>query len=262
MTKRSLITVSTLLGIVAFSASGALAVATDPSTLSTTSSAKASAAAAAAATAATTATAAQTQRLSNLQTKGGAEIQLRLTNLTKLKTTVADAKHMTAADKTSLTNEITTEITGLTALQTQLKGETTVTAALTDVQSIFTEFRVYALIDPKVRLMKVADDQQTIEATLASLAGKLQTRITKDKTAGKDVAAMQTTLDSMNSEIASTKAMSVDAETKVIALQPSDYDADHTILKQYDTELKTAHADCHVAHKDALTIINDLKSLK
>ena len=26
--------------------------------------------------------------------------------------------------------------------------------------------------------------------------------------------------------------------------------------------LKTAHADCHVAHKDALTIINDLKSLK
>jgi hypothetical protein len=169
---------------------------------------------------------------------------------------------MTPADTTSLTNEITTEITGLATLEGTLKNETTVTAALADVQSIFTEFRVYALIDPKVRLIKAADDQQTIEATLTDLATKLQARITKDKAAGKDVTSLESTLASLNSQLVTAQPMSSDVETKVIGLQPSDYNTDHTILEQYDTELKTAHADCVTAHTDALTVINGLTALK
>ena len=267
--KHTIITISSLLGLMAFGTTNALAVTTAPSTAATPATTSPSNTAVSstgattkASSAATTAAAAQAQRLTNLQTDGEAQIESRLTNLTKLTTIITSAKHMTVADKTTLTSEVTTELSGLTALQTRLKGETTVTPALADVQSIFTEFRVYALIDPKVRLIKAADDQQTIETTLKGLSTKLQARITKDKNAGKDVASMQTTLDSMKTEITSTQAMSSDVETKVVALQPSDYNTDHTILKQYDTELKTAHADCHVAHKDGLTVINDLKSLK
>lgn len=114
----------------------------------------------------------------------------------------------------------------------------------------------------RFNLLTVAEEQLAIEDTLTNLASKFEARITDDATAGKNVASIQTTLALMKAEIRSTRLMSSSIETNLFVLQSLNHSSDHTVLMQYNNELKTAHGDCHIAHRYAIAIINDLKSLK
>lgn len=202
----------------------------------------------------------QQTRLGDIKSRGDAEITRRLATLNTLDGKISAATHLTAADKVSLTNEVNSEISGLTSLKSKLDSETTVSAALTDAKSIISGYRVYALVGPKVMLIKTADDQQVVEDKLTTLAGKLQTRINSAKTDGKDVSALQSSLDDLNSQLSGSKPISSSVETKVLSLEPGDYNSDHTILSGYRAQLQTARTDNQKAISDAKSIISDLKS--
>jgi hypothetical protein len=259
--KRILLTITTLLGFMALGNATTLAVtgrpipqapslpATTHGTTDTTGSTT------------DTKTALEQQHLTNLQTRGDAQIQMRLATLNKLFGLITEDKHLATASRTSLSDEVTTELTGLKALQTKLDAETTSTAALIDVQSIFTEFRVYALVDPKVRLVRTADDQAAVETKLTALATKLEARINAAQAAGKKVTTLQGSLTDLKTKLAASTAISSPIGAKVIALLPSDYNADHTILSGNADQLKTAHTDNVAAFNDAQSIITGLKSL-
>ena len=125
------------------------------------------------------------QRLSNIKTKGDAEINRRLAALGTLSTKISNATKLTSADKSTLLGEVTAEISGLTALKAKLDAETTVSAAAADVQNMVTEYRVYALIVPKIQFVRMADNQQVVQSKLTALATKLQTRIQPPKPRAK-----------------------------------------------------------------------------
>jgi hypothetical protein len=218
-------------------------------------------AASAVAAAGTSLTAVQQQHLSNIITRGDQEITRRLAQLNKLSSLITASKHLTASDKTTLSGEVTTEISGLTTLKTKLDAETTVAGAGADAKSIITDYRVYALITPKVWLIKTADDQQTAEAKLSALITKFQTRITAAKSQGKEVTALQTALDDMTTQVKNSQAICSGIEAKVLPLQPTDFDSDHTILTGDAAQLKTAHAANEAAYTDAKTIVTGLKNL-
>jgi hypothetical protein len=211
--------------------------------------------------ASTSTTTTQQQHLANIISRGNAEINRRLTTLNTLNSKISAAVHLTSSDKSYLTTEVNTEISGLTSLESTLDAETTITAARTDVQNIFNEYRVYALVAPKVVLVKTADDQQTVEANLTTLAQKLQTHINTASANGKNVTSLQNTLTNMNTETQNAQAISSSIEAKVLTLQPSDYNSDHTILSGDLGQLKTAHGDNQAAYSDAKTIVAGLKSL-
>lgn len=84
-------------------------------------------------------------RIAAIISKGDQEITRRLAELNKLDGKINSTARLTTADKTTLTAQVNTEITGLTALKTKLDADTTITAAHTDAVSILTEYRVYAL---------------------------------------------------------------------------------------------------------------------
>jgi hypothetical protein len=203
----------------------------------------------------------QQQHLATIKQKGTAEINRRLTQLGKLNSVISSATHLTASDKSYLEAEVNTEVSGLTDLETTLNGETALAAAITDAKSIYTEYRVFALVTPKVWLVKTADDQQSVEAKLGTLEGKLQTRINIDQTAGKSVTTLQTSLSDMNTQITNSQTISSAVETAVLPLQPADYNTDTSVLSGYNTKLKTAHGDNVTAYNDAKTIVTGLKSL-
>jgi hypothetical protein len=209
----------------------------------------------------TTSTDTSQSRLPVIISKGDQEITRRLTTLGTLSSKISAATKLTASDKTSLTNEVSATISGLTTLKAQLDSETTVAAAKTDVANIYSEYRVYALVAPKVGLIKVADDQQVVEAKLTALSTKLQARITADQTAGKNVTTLQADLTDLNTKVSASQAISANMETSVIGLEPSDYNSDHALLTGDSTQLKTAHADNVAAATDAKNIIAGLKSL-
>lgn len=201
-------------------------------------------------------------RLQNTISKGDQEIARRLTSLATLTAKINAATRLTASDKTTLTNEVNDTISGLNALKTKLDSETTTTAARTDVQDIYTEYRVYALVAPKVNLIKVADDQQVAEQKLSTLIQKLQSRITSAQNSGKDVTALQNALNDMTTKVNAAQSISSSIESKVIGLQPTDYNSDHAILSGDSAQLKSAHADNQAAYQDAKQIVAGLKALK
>jgi formaldehyde-activating enzyme involved in methanogenesis len=216
---------------------------------------------AASSTSAANTTASQQARLQRLITRGDSEISRRLTSLNALASKISGTTKLTSDDQASLSQEVATEISGLTALKTQLDAEATVTpvstavsAAVADDQSIITEYRVYLLVLPKVNLVKTADDQQVAEGKLSTLASNLATRLagtTNDS-------ALQAALTDMNSKISAAQAISSSVETTVLGLEPSGYTLGE--LGTYRDQLKTAQTDNQDAVNDAKTIINGLKA--
>jgi hypothetical protein len=210
----------------------------------------------------TTLTPAQQQHLQTIITKGDQEITRRLATLNTLTGKINAATRLTASDKSTLSGEVAATVSGLTTLKTTLDAETTLSAAHTDVQSIYSEYRVYALVAPKVSLIKVADDEQIVEGKLTTLSQKLQARITTEQQASKDVTALQADLSDMTSKTTAAQSISSSIESKVITLQPTDYNSDHALLSGDRDQLKTAHTDNQAAYADAKTIVAALKTMK
>jgi hypothetical protein len=203
----------------------------------------------------TTADQAKVQLIIN---RGNSEIQRRLGTLQTLSGKISSATKLTAGDKATLNGEVTDEINSLTALKTKLDADTTVADARTDAQSIITGYRVYALIVPKVNLVKTADDQQVAEGKLSALAVKLQSRLSAASSSGQKLPALQNGLADMNKQISAAQAISSQIESSVIGLQPSDYNSNHSVLNGDRNQLKTAQADIKAAVSDATTIIKGL----
>jgi hypothetical protein len=204
---------------------------------------------------------AQTKQLQLIISRGNNEITRRLTTLNKLSSKISSDTKLSASDKSNLTDEVNTEIGDLTSLKTTLDGETLVANAKTDAQSIFTEYRVYALVMPKIYLVKTADAQQITETKLTTLAGKIQNDITADQKAGKDVSSLQTTLNDMTAKVQAAQSISSNIESSVVNLQPSDYNSDHTVLSGDNAQLKTAQSDITATVTDAKSLVSSLASL-
>lgn len=203
----------------------------------------------------------QAERLQLIISRSDLEINRRLAKLQALSSKINAATKLTSSDKAAITNEVNAAISGLQALKTKIDADTTLANARVDAKSIVTEYRVYALIMPKVALLRAADAQQATEDKLSSLADKLQTVMTAKKNAGKDVTALQSSLDSMRSKISVARGILTSVQSKVLPLQPTDYNSDHAVLSGYASQLKTAH----ISNADALAlakqIAKDLKAL-
>ncbi|HTB48783.1 MAG TPA: hypothetical protein VK712_01740 [Verrucomicrobiae bacterium] len=192
--------------------------------------------------------------------RGNSEITRRLNTLNTLSSKINGAAKLTSSDKSSLNSEVSSEISNLTSLKTKLDADTDVTTARTDAQGIITDYRVYALIVPKVDLVKTADDQQTAEAKLSALSTNLQSRITAAQNSGKAVTSLQSSLSDLNSKVAAAQAISSSIESSVIGLQPSDYNSNHSVLSGDRNQLSTAHTDIQAAIADAQSIVTALKN--
>lgn len=141
-------------------------------------------------------------KLTNIQTRADQMISIRLSSLQKLLTRVSGDKKLSSDDKTNLTNDINTTITNLQTLKSKIDTDTDVTTAITDTKSIVTEFRIYLIYEPKMRLMVTIDNQTTLNQNLSTLSGQIRTLLTTMSGQGKDVTAAQKALDDMNTKIA------------------------------------------------------------
>lgn len=192
--------------------------------------------------------------------RGENEINRRLTTMNGLIAKINATSYLTSSQKSALIAELNTQITSMQSLQTELSNEDSVTAAKDDAQKVITDYRVYAFVVPKVQVILTADRQQVIESKLSTLTAKLQAEIDTAKTAGTDVSDLQAKLDDMNDKLKAAQALSSDVETKVLALQASDFNSNHKVLKSYRDQLKTARADIGAAVSDAKVVVKGLKT--
>ncbi len=161
----------------------------------------------------------------------GQKLQLRASNLIKERITTLNAnikvitadKSLTAEQKNSLNGILTTNINGLNALKVSIASSTDATSTKSLVSSIFTNFRIYGIVVPQVRLEKRIFDLQNHSVKLSDTFLKVQAKIDEYKAKGKDVTVWQKSLDDAKMLVANDMNTLVNALSKASTLKPSDY---------------------------------------
>ncbi|MBV9349190.1 MAG: hypothetical protein JO026_00380 [Patescibacteria group bacterium] len=208
----------------------------------------------------------QQQQVAKIIAQSDKDITARITSLNNLNTRIQSMKNVSATVKSNLSAEVQTNITGLTSLKAKIDGETDLPTLRSDSKSIFTAFRIYALVIPRGYIVASSDRITTIDGLMTTLSAKLQARITADQSAGKDVSALQTALADLNAKVADSGVQGQNALNGVSSLVPDQGNAaviasNHTALLAARANIKTGSQDLQTARQDAQTIVKGLKAL-
>jgi hypothetical protein len=175
-------------------------------------------------------------------------------------------RNVTVAEKTAFSSEVQTNINGLTALKTKIDADTVTAITLADEKSIFTSYRIYALVIPQGYIIASADRVNTIVEMMTVVSAKLAVRIANEQAAGKNVSPLQTSLTDLNLKIADAKIQALAIVTKVSTLVPDQGDkaqleANTATLKSARSTMKLGRSDLESARVDIRNIIKGLKVL-
>lgn len=204
----------------------------------------------------------QDQKIANLKARASQEIDRRITAMNNAITRITNAKRISANDKSALITQIQTQIATLTSLKTKINADTDLATLRTDVQSIVTSYRIFVLFLPKTHILAAADSMLTTADQAATLAAKLQSRITTAQNAGKDVTALTTALTDMQTKIADAKTQANNAIAAVTPLTPDGYPDNKATLQSARGMLLVGRQDLTGARQDAKTIMEGLKALR
>ncbi|HVA96324.1 MAG TPA: hypothetical protein VND99_01595 [Candidatus Acidoferrales bacterium] len=143
----------------------------------------------------------QANSLQNIIKHSDTLITNRVNTLNKLLSKIQDDKKLSDTEKSSLTSEVQSQISGLNTLKTKIDADTDVTTARADEKQIITNYYVYAVFEPKVRLLVIINNLQTVTTNIQALVPQLQNLINTYKSQGKDVTQLQTLLDDISSQL-------------------------------------------------------------
>ncbi len=187
--------------------------------------------------------------LENLKKRAIKEIDRRVESLKQLIDKINAVKRLSAEKKSSMVSGVTTEITNLIALREKINADTDVETLRTDVKSIVTSYRVYALYVPKIYIIVNAEKILETADALSQLADKLEI---------KDASSFQNQLKGMKESIADAKIKAQQAIDIVTPLAPEGFPANKTELQKAREQLRLAHQDLVSARHSAKEIMQGL----
>jgi hypothetical protein len=195
--------------------------------------------------------------LSTLQAKAAAAISLRVNDLNSAIAKVNGTESL-GPDAPTLAAYLQPDSAPLQALGQKIAADTTVATAEADATTIFTNYRVLALVLPAARLAAAADgiDRTTIPG-LTTLAGKAQSR---ENTSNQ--AALQPLISDLNAQIGAATSGTSGVAASVLAFTPSQWNADHSLLASARSSVQSAVGDVAKARSDVKQIRTLLESSK
>jgi hypothetical protein len=204
---------------------------------------------------ATTSSAATPASLSSIQAKAAAAITTRVNDLNRAVAKV-NANKALGADQNTLDAYLQRDITPLGALGAKIAADTTVTQAQADTQSIFTDYRVLALVLPAARLAADADDI-TVSAIpeLTAFSAKAQSHVTS-----ANQATLQPMITTLNTDISGATSATSGLASTVLGYVPSQWNANHALLSPSKASVQTANGAVKNARDEVQQIRQYLKS--
>jgi len=181
-----------------------------------------------------------TKSISYLLSKGQALIKVRLNSLKALEKKINAGK--LSADQKATTTAKIDDLTGkLTNLSAQIKAGTDLETVRAQVQSIYADYRVYAVFIPQINsdsALYALSNQ--IDALLNDTIVKIQAQVDAAKAKGQDTTAKQAALDNANAKLPVLKTQIQALIDKTDALTPADYP---TSSKPVLTEVRSGIKD-------------------
>jgi hypothetical protein len=120
-----------------------------------------------------------------------AAVAKRLTSLGTVRQALDGTPAVSAPDRAMLDSQIDAAATGMTALKATIDADATLAKLRADCRMLVSGYYVYALLIPRVELVRAAGRVQAAAGTLKHLAGLLQARVDGAKARNRDIASAQ-----------------------------------------------------------------------
>lgn len=133
----------------------------------------------------------------------GADMMItnRTRTLNNLNSRIESDERLTQDQKSSLSQDIQTAISGLNTLKVTIDADTDPAQARADTKKIVTDFRVYEILEPKLRLLVTLNNLQATVSNLQTLIPQIQSIISTLNSQGKDTSALTTLLTDISNQL-------------------------------------------------------------
>ena len=194
--------------------------------------------------------------LAAVQKLATARIEGRLSTLHALSLAVGDSKYLTSGEQGTLSKQISSDVSGLTALDSKVAAATTVQDVRADEVAMVDDFRVYLLMAPQVRLTEGLAAESDAAATLQKAYVALSDLLAKQSSG---TATQKSELADLQSQITAAQAAIGDEVASVLAIQPGpNASAIQSALAPAKSAVKTARADLVKARDNAQALRGSL----
>jgi F5/8 type C domain len=173
----------------------------------------------------TTTSSSNPDQLRGLKERAAFDIDARVRELAGAIKGVQDRPWM-GADGTTLINNMEADISGLEALGNKIQGDTTVAEVQADTSLIFSQFRVFALVQPVVADV-IRIDRMT-DITLPYLTKEIAYLQSRENPSNQAVIAPLVANMQAEDQIAVNETNGLSAE--LIAFTPAEWNANHALL--------------------------------
>lgn len=187
--------------------------------------------------------------LPKLQARGEHLINVRLGSLKANNQAILSSK-LTTEQKTSLTAILGANTSSLTTLKASIATSADATSTKALIDSIYTQYRIYGIVIPQVRLEKRIYDLQNHVTKLSDSFVKVEAKINEYKAKGKDVSIWQKGVDDAKLLVATDVAKLSTLLTQTRSLTPASYGtSSKATIESINKELKAVAKDFNSIQK-------------
>ena len=197
--------------------------------------------------------------LSAIQANAKIKTSARIGALNTAIAKVNAAQDLSSSDRATILGTLNTDVAGMNTVEAKIEADTTVATASADYGTIFTTYRVYAVAIPQSRLAAAADRMtSTSIPKLTDAQSKLAAALAGPD-ASKSTPELQADLADMSAEIAAATAALSGIAAQSLAVTPSAYNSNHSVLQPVRSAVKAAIADLKKAATDGKTVLAAIK---
>jgi hypothetical protein len=172
---------------------------------------------------------------------------------------ITAAQDIGSSDRATILATLSGDVAGMNTVEAKIAADTTVATAAADYKTIFTSYRVYAVAIPQSRLAAAAD--RMTSTTIPKLTDA-QSRLSA-ALAGPDVSestpALLADLADMSSQITAAGTALEGIAARSLAVTPSAYNSNQSVMAPIRTAVTTAIADLKKASADGKTVLAAIK---
>ncbi|HUC03921.1 MAG TPA: hypothetical protein VL961_00890 [Acidimicrobiales bacterium] len=202
---------------------------------------------------AATASAATPQSLSEIQQKAATAVAVRVNDLNDAIGKVGSATSL-GSEAGTLDSYLQADIAPLQSLGQQIAADTSATTAAQYAATIFSSYRVLALVLPAAHL--AGDAATVLNGTIPALNRDLTTlsgRVTSSSSA-----TVEPLISAAQGSLSAASTASSGVESSVLTYTPPDWNTNHSVLAPAANAMKRAHGSVLAARNDIRQIRTDL----
>lgn len=147
----------------------------------------------------------------------------RLAALAGLRASVNASASLTVGQKASLTAAIDSNVSGLNTLLAKIKADPDEATLKADSQKIYTDFRIYGVLIPKIKALIALNSQGNHVSAVNEVLIAVQAKINDFAAGGVDMSKNQVAIDAAKANLVQANAKITVMTDQANNLKPSDY---------------------------------------